>query len=56
MLLSPLWILIDWMRHSNSLWLVYTAVENWTKKRFIAIPLIILVLMNWLWNIAKHSI
>jgi len=53
MLVLPLWILFDLSTKKQSLYDFYFQAESYLKRRIIAIPLITLVIMNWIWNIMK---
>lgn len=53
MLLSPLWIIIDVIMKKNSLFIFYQKVENTLRKPNNAILFIVLILINWIWNIKK---
>jgi hypothetical protein len=53
MLISPVWILCDIMTQKSSLLMFYNKAELYLKRRYIAFPLIFIVLTNWVWNIAK---
>jgi hypothetical protein len=53
MLISPLWIIADIKLNSNSLFNCYQNIENHLKKLKYSIPLILLVMINWIWNIKK---
>jgi hypothetical protein len=53
MLISPVWILCDIMTQKSSLLMFYNKAELYLKRRYIAFPLIFIVLANWVWNIAK---
>jgi len=53
MFLSPLWIFIDIITKKKTLFEFYQKIENKLKKPQYAIPLILLVIFNWIWNITK---
>ncbi|MDA3945028.1 MAG: DUF2752 domain-containing protein [Bacteroidetes bacterium] len=53
MLLLPLWIVTDLVFNKRTLFDGYQKMEIVLKKPQIAIPLIALVLINWIWNITK---
>lgn len=53
MLLTPLWIIMDLLSKRKTLFVFYCRVEAFLKRRIVAIPLILLVLINWYWNIVK---
>ena len=51
--ITPVWLLLDLIRKNNSLFLFYIKLEFMLGKKIFAIPAIILVLTNWMWNIHK---
>lgn len=53
MLIAPLWIVADLIMRSSTLFKFYKKIEFNLKKPRFAIPLILLVIINWIWNIAK---
>jgi len=53
LVIFPPWILFDVTAKKQTLYAVYGCMEDFLRKRMVAIPLIILVLVNWVWNIAK---
>ena len=53
MILSPLWIVIDFITKRKTLFEFYNKIEIYLKKRQYAIPLIFLLFINWIWNITK---
>ena len=53
LIMIPVWVAIDFFCKKNSLFRFYYYFEKWIKKPYILIPLIILVLINWIWNIGK---
>lgn len=53
LVIFPPWILFDVTAKKQTLYAVYGRMEVFLRKRMVAIPLIILVLVNWVWNIAK---
>jgi len=54
MLLSPLWIFIDIITKRKTLYEFYKKTEIYLKKPLYAMPLILLVIINWIWNITKE--
>jgi hypothetical protein len=50
---SPLWIIYDVISRKDTLSRFYNRTELFFKRTWIAIPAILLVLLNWVWNIAK---
>ncbi|WP_445747199.1 DUF2752 domain-containing protein [Polaribacter sp.] len=53
MIISPIWIAFDVIMKKRTLFNFYQKVEKQLIKPKIAILLIVLVLLNWIWNIAK---
>jgi hypothetical protein len=53
MLVAPIWIIADTIMRSNTLFDFYQKTETYLKKPKIAIPLILLLIINWIWNITK---
>jgi hypothetical protein len=53
MLFLPIWIVFDVLLKKQSFYTFYNKMESILKQKNIAIPLIILVVLNWIWNINK---
>ena len=53
MLFTPLWILVDVVAKKNTLFTFYQKMDTYLKRPKIAIPLLIIVVINWIWNINK---
>ena len=53
MLFLPFWIVFDLLLNKQTFYTFYYKMEFVLKQKKIAIPLIILVIMNWIWNINK---
>lgn len=53
MLFAPVWIIADMILRNNSLFNFYQIIESHLKKPKYALPLILLVIINWIWNITK---
>lgn len=53
MALFPLWVLVDLLSGKMSFFYFYNRVEKLLQRKYIAIPLVVLVLLNWIWNIFK---
>jgi hypothetical protein len=53
MLVSPIWITIDIMFKKNTLLKFYQNIEYKLKNPFYAFPLLLLIVLNWIWNITK---
>jgi hypothetical protein len=54
MLVIPIWIGIDLLKKTASFYRVYLLVEKFISKKPIALFLVVLVLLNWYWNIKKN--
>lgn len=53
LLITPFWIFYDLVSRKESLLTMYLNAEQFVGRKWIAIPGIILVIMNWVWNISK---
>jgi len=53
MILLPLWIVKDFIFKSSSFYLCYTYLTNQLLKRKFVFPIIIILVINWYWNIKK---
>lgn len=53
LLIVPVWILWDWMKNRKSFLHLYMKAESQLQKPKYAIPLILFVIINWIWNIKK---
>ncbi|MBA4303559.1 MAG: hypothetical protein C0424_04980 [Sphingobacteriaceae bacterium] len=53
MYVAPIWIIVDRLRGTYTLWAFYHQTEERLKKAAWAIPLVLLVIINWSWNIYK---
>ena len=53
MLVAPIWIIADTIKRTKTLFDFYLKIETYLKRPKIAIPLILLVIINWIWNITK---
>lgn len=53
MFVAPTWIIADTIMKSNTLFVFYQKIETHLKKPKFAIPLILLLIINWIWNITK---
>jgi hypothetical protein len=53
MLVTPLWIVIDIASRRKTFFELYQRIETYLKRPLYAIPLILLVIINWFWNITK---
>jgi hypothetical protein len=53
LMIIPIWILKDAIRNSNSLFDFYLKMELRLSQPIYAVPSVLLVLINWIWNISK---
>jgi len=53
LIITPFWIIYDLAGHNDTLFRAYTRAEVILKRKWIALPLIGLVILNWIWNIYK---
>lgn len=53
LLIIPLWITADLITAKATLSTFYQKAECFIKQKQIAIPLILVILVNWVWNIYK---
>ena len=53
MLLTPCWIALDFVIKRKTLFEFYKKMEALLKQPKYALPLLTLVLINWVWNITK---
>ena len=54
MLVTPIWIAVDLATRKKTLFDFYKKIEIQLRKPKIAVTLILLVILNWIWNIAKE--
>ncbi len=53
MIAGPLWIMFDLILRRSTLWEIYFKMETVVRRRPVALILILLVAVNWIWNIYK---
>lgn len=53
MISAPVWIIYDLLARKDTFYKFYIWGELKLKQKIIAIPLILVVLTNWIWNIYK---
>ena len=53
MAIIPLWILFDLIFKKETFYSNYKKIETIVRIRWVAIILIVLVILNWIWNIKK---
>ena len=54
MLVCPIWIAYDFLSKKDSFYQFYNKSEEILRRKKVYIPLLILVLLNWIWNINKN--
>ncbi|QBZ97266.1 DUF2752 domain-containing protein [Flavobacterium sangjuense] len=54
MTIFPFWVLIDIILKKESFFRMYKKAETIIRKPWLASILILLALLNWIWNIYKH--
>lgn len=54
MLFLPIWIVYDVVFKKATFYQFYLKTESVLRKPKVAVPLIILVILNWIWNLYKH--
>lgn len=50
----PIWLITDLLTKNDSLYRFYLYLEKNIRCLTVATPLILLILLNWLWNIFKN--
>ncbi len=55
MVVFPFWVLYDLVSRRNTFYTFYNTVESVIRKKWVAISLIFVVTVNWLWNIYKFT-
>jgi len=53
MLAAPVWLAYDIILKKDTLYNGFKKAENFVRVKWVAITLIILILINWAWNIQK---
>jgi hypothetical protein len=53
LLIVPFWIIIDFISSKDSFFRLYQRMEKVLKKPQYVIPLVLLIVINWIWNISK---
>lgn len=54
LLIAPLWILADLSVQGDTFFRWYKRSEHFLRRRPVAITLVLLLLINWVWNIHKE--
>lgn len=50
----PFWIISDLLFRKQTFYRFYLKTENILKRRKVAVPLLIVLLLNWIWILFKH--
>lgn len=53
LVLSPLWIIFDLVSQKDTLFQAFNRTELIMRRKWVAVPAILLVILNWIWNIYK---
>jgi hypothetical protein len=53
LVIAPFWIGYDLILKKDSLYRAFLGFENTLRNKWVAIPAIILLIINWIWNIYK---
>jgi hypothetical protein len=53
LMVLPFWMTHDVIRKQRTLMAAYQTMEKMVKQKMIAWPLVIIVVLNWCWNIYK---
>jgi hypothetical protein len=56
LIISPIWMVFDTFSQRNTLEQAYEIAEKTLRKPTVFIPLILLLLANWIWNLQKAGI
>jgi len=54
LVIFPIWMLYDVIRHEATLFNAYKNSERFLERKWIALAAILIVLLNWVWNIYKE--
>lgn len=53
MVVLPFWLTYDFVFRKQTLFVNYGRMEYYLKKPLFYVPLVLLVVLNWIWNILK---
>lgn len=53
LIITPFWIVYDLLFRKNTLLNNYLRMEVWLRRKSVYIPAIMLIFVNWMWNIYK---
>jgi hypothetical protein len=51
--LFPAWVIADIILNKDSFHSFYLKAESLLKRKWLAIPLLLFIFLNWIWNINK---
>jgi hypothetical protein len=51
--ITPIWLIYDFLKKRSTLLSFYNRTEAVLRRKYVYIPLVVLVFINWLWNIYK---
>ncbi|MFC4757327.1 DUF2752 domain-containing protein [Solitalea agri] len=54
MVVLPFWIIADFIKKSSTFYVSYISIENFIRRKKVSVILILLLIINWSWNIYKH--
>ncbi len=55
MTVSPLWIIYDLLTNRETFYVVYHKIEQRFRQKRVAIILVVIVLLNWIFNLIKEA-
>jgi hypothetical protein len=53
MIIAPVWLMADYLQRNDSLFRFFNYSERLIRRKSFAVPAILLVATNWIWNIYK---
>lgn len=53
MIVAPVWLVFDLLTKKETLLKFYRKMETALCKKWVAVPAVFLILINWIWNIYK---
>jgi len=53
LMIAPFWMMHDVVRKQRTMLTVYQTMEAQLQRKIVAWPMVIMVLLNWCWNIYK---
>ncbi len=55
MVTTPVWIIIDLIYQKATLFSFFTKAESFLSRKWVAVSGVLIVLLNWIWNIYKGA-